>query len=54
MRAVLYIAVFVGMLWTVDTFAMDGRLTQASKEAGSRLYKRTEHELWKLKFYYSH
>jgi hypothetical protein len=54
MRAILCIAVFVGMLWTVDTFAMNGRMVQASKDASSTLYKRTEYELWKLRFYYSH
>jgi hypothetical protein len=50
--AMLFITVFVGMLWTVDTFAMNGRLTQASKDASARLYKQTEYEIWKLKFYY--
>ena len=54
MRAVLVLSVIVGMLWSVDTYSLDGRLTQASKDAAARLYKRTEYEIWKLKFYYTH
>jgi hypothetical protein len=54
MRAMLFISVFVGMLWTVDTFSLGGRVMQASKSKAVYLYKRTEYEIWKLKFYYSH
>jgi hypothetical protein len=32
MRAMLFLSVFVGMLWTVDTFSLQGRVTQASKD----------------------
>jgi hypothetical protein len=32
MRAMLFLSVFVGMLWTVDTYSLQGRVTQASKE----------------------
>jgi hypothetical protein len=42
------------MLWTVDTYSLQGRLTQASKDMAVYLCKRTEYEIWKLKFYYSH
>ena len=52
MRAVLFIGVFVGMLWTVDTYSLQGRVMQASKSMAVYLYKRTEYEIWKLKFYY--
>jgi hypothetical protein len=54
MRAMLFISVFVGMLWTVDTFSLGGRVMQASKSKAVYLYKQTEYEIWKLKFYYSH
>ncbi len=53
MRAALFIGVFVGMLWTVDTYSLQGRVMQASKSMAVYLYKRTEYEIWKLKFYYS-
>lgn len=53
MRAMLFISVFVGMLWTVDTFSLGGRVMQTSKSKAVYLYKRTEYEIWKLKFYYS-
>jgi|HubBroStandDraft_2_1064218.scaffolds.fasta_scaffold1845479_1 hypothetical protein len=53
MRAVLYLGVFIGMLWAVDTYSMHGRITQASKNVALRLYKQTEYEIWKLKFYYT-
>ena len=52
MRAMLFVSVFVGMLWTVDTYSF--RVTQASKDMAVYLYKRTEYEIWKLKFYYTH
>jgi hypothetical protein len=52
MRAMLFIGVFVGMLWTVDTYSLQGRVMQASKSMAVYLYKRTEYEIWKLKFYY--
>ena len=54
MRAMLFFSVFVGMLWTVDTYSLQGRLTQVSMDMAVYLYKRTEYEIWKLKFYYSH
>lgn len=54
MRAMLFLSVFVGMLWTVDTFSLEGRVMQASKTLATNLRKRTEYEIWKLKFYYSH
>jgi hypothetical protein len=54
MRAMLFLSVFVGMLWTVDTFSLQGRVAQASKDTAIYLYKRTEYEIWKLKFYYGH
>jgi hypothetical protein len=54
MRAILFISVFVGMLWTVDAYSLQGRVMQASKSTAVNLYKRTEYELWKLKFYYGH
>ena len=53
MRAILFIGVVVGMLWTVDTYSLQGRVMQASKTMAVFLYKRTEYEIWKLKFYYS-
>jgi hypothetical protein len=49
MRAMLFVSVFVGMLWTVDTYSLQGRVMQASKDMAV-----TEYEIWKLKFYYSH
>jgi hypothetical protein len=42
------------MLWTVDTYSLQGRVMQASKDMAVYLYRRTEYEIWKLKFYYSH
>jgi hypothetical protein len=54
MRAMLFVSVFVGMLWTVDTYSLQGRVMQASKYMAVSLYRRTEYEIWKLKFYYSH
>jgi hypothetical protein len=54
MRAMLFISVFIGMLWTVDTYSLQGRVMQASKSTAVYLYKRTEYEIWKLKFYYDH
>jgi hypothetical protein len=54
MRAVLFVSVFVGMLWVVDTYSLQGRVMQASKATTMRLYKRTDYEIWKLKFYNSH
>jgi hypothetical protein len=54
MRAMLLISVFVGMLWTVDTYSLQGRVLQASKSTAVYLYKCTEYEIWKLKFYYAH
>jgi hypothetical protein len=54
MRAVLFVSVFVGMLWVVDTYSLQGRVMQASKATAMRLYKRTDYEIWKLKFYNSH
>ena len=54
MRAMLFISVFVGMLWTVDTFSLGGRVMQTSKAMAVQLYKRTEYEIWKLKFYDTH
>ena len=54
MRAMLFVSVFVGMLWTVDTYSLQGRVMQASKDTAAYLYRRTENEIWKLKFYYSH
>jgi hypothetical protein len=53
MRAVLYLTVFIGLLWTVDAYSLNGRVTAASKNVASRLYQRTEYEIWKLKFYYT-
>jgi hypothetical protein len=53
MRVLLFLSVFVGMLWTVDTYSLDGRVTQASKDTAAFLLKRTEYEIWKLKFYYT-
>jgi len=53
MRAVLYLTVFIGLLWTVDAYSLNGRVTQISKNVASRLYQRTEYEIWKLKFYYT-
>jgi hypothetical protein len=53
MRAMLFVSAFVGMLWTVDTY-LQGRVMQASKDTAVYLYRRTEYEIWKLKFYYSH
>jgi hypothetical protein len=53
MRAMLILSVFVGMLWTVDTYSLQGRVMQASKDMAVDLYKRTEYEIWKLKFHYS-
>ena len=53
MRAMLFLSVFVGMLWTVDTYSLQGRVLQASKDMGVYLYRPTEYEIWKLKFYYS-
>ena len=52
MRAMLFVSVFVGMLWTVDTYSLQGRVI--SKDTAAYLYRRTEYEIWKLKFYYSH
>jgi hypothetical protein len=54
MRAMLFVSVFVGMLWTVDTYSLQSRVMQASKDMVVYLYRRTEYEIWKLKFYYSH
>jgi hypothetical protein len=54
MRAMLFVSVFVGMLWTVDTYLLQGRVMQASKDMAVYLNRRTEYEIWKLKFYYSH
>jgi hypothetical protein len=54
MRAMLFVSVFVGMLWTVDTYSLQGRVMQASRDTAVYLYRRTEYEIWKLKFYYSH
>jgi hypothetical protein len=54
MRAILIVSVFVGMLWTVDAYSLQGRVMQASKSMAVDLYKRTEYEIWKLKFYYGH
>jgi hypothetical protein len=54
MRVMLFASVFVGMLWTVDTYSLQGRVMQASKSMALNLYKRTEYEIWKLKFYYGH
>jgi hypothetical protein len=54
MRAMLFGSVFVGMLWTVDTYSLQSRVMQASKDMAVYLYRRTEYEIWKLKFYYSH
>ena len=54
MRAVLYLTVFIGLVWTVDAYSLNGRVTQVSKDVASRLYQRTEYEIWKLKFYYTH
>ena len=54
MRVMLFVGVFVEMLWTVDTFSLQGRVAQASKDMAVYLYKRTEYEIWKLKFYYDH
>ena len=51
MRAILFISVVVGMLWTVDAYSLQGRVMQASKSMAVNLYKRTEYEIWKLKFY---
>jgi hypothetical protein len=53
MRAMLFVSAFVGMLWTVDTYSLQGRVMQASKDTAAYLYRRTEYEIWKLKFYYS-
>jgi hypothetical protein len=52
MRAVLYLTVLVGLMWTVDAYSLNGRVTQASKSIASRLYQQTEYEIWKLKLYY--
>jgi hypothetical protein len=54
LRAVLFISVFVGMLWTVDTLSLQSRAMQTTKSLAVYLYKRTEYEIWKLKFYYTH
>jgi hypothetical protein len=53
MRVLLFLSVFAGMLWTVDAFSLDGRVMQASKDTAVLLFKRTEYEVWKLKFYYA-
>lgn len=53
MRAMLFVSVFIGMLWIVDTFSLQGRVMQASKATAIHLYKRTDYEIWRLKFYYS-
>ncbi len=53
MRAMLIVSVFAGMLWTVDTYSLEGRVMQTSKSAALYLYKRTEYEIWKVKYYYS-
>ena len=50
----LFISVFVGMLWTVDTLSLQGPAMQTTKSLAVYLYKRTEYEIWKLKFYYTH
>lgn len=54
MRAIVLVGVCVGMLWIVDTYALEGRVMQASKATAMHLYKRTDYEIWKVKFYYSH
>ncbi|HLN48402.1 MAG TPA: hypothetical protein VK251_02745 [Steroidobacteraceae bacterium] len=54
MRALVFLVVIVGTLWTVDTFSLHGRIMQAAKETASLLYKRTEYDIWKLRFYYTH
>ena len=38
----------------VDAYSLQGRVMQASKSTAVNLYKRTEYEIWKLKFYYGH
>jgi hypothetical protein len=53
MRVLLFLSVFVGILLTLDTYSLDGRVMQASKDTVALLFKRTEYEIWKLKFYYT-
>ena len=53
MRVLLFISVFVGILWTVDAYSLDGRVMQASKDTAVLWFKRIEYEIWKLRFYYT-
>jgi len=52
MRVLLFLSVFVGILLTLDTYSFDGRVVQASKDTAVLWFKRTEYEIWKLRFYY--
>jgi len=43
----------VGDLWTIDTYSLQGRIMQSSKDEAAYLYKKSEYEIWKLRYYYS-
>jgi hypothetical protein len=53
MRATLVLIVAVGVLWLIDTYSLQGRIMQSSKEEAAYLYKKSEYEIWKLRYYYS-
>jgi hypothetical protein len=53
MRATLVLIVVAGVLWTIDTYSLQGRIMQSSKDEAVYLYKKSEYEIWKLRYYYS-
>jgi hypothetical protein len=52
MRAILFISVVVGVVWTIDTYSLKGRVMQSAKTNAAYLQKQTEYEIWKLRYYY--
>jgi hypothetical protein len=53
MRATLVLIIAGGVLWTIDTYSLQGRIMQSSKDEAAYLYKKSEYEIWKLRYYYS-
>jgi hypothetical protein len=52
MRATLVLVIAIGVLWTIDTHSLQGRIMQSSKDEAAYLYKKSEYEIWKLRYYY--
>jgi hypothetical protein len=53
MRTVLVMGVVLGVIWTIDAYSLQGKVTQSVKDEAAYLQKKTEYEIWKLRYYYS-